>query len=155
MSSRSRLNGLPTGPASRIMESRANRDRSAPLPDPPYTTRSERPPVTNPSSQETRSWTQRPSHGSTSRAHEPLARGTYDTGSASSEASSGSSFLERMQSRKAGYESSRTSLEDDYEAPKREYRREQGSMRRRGFQDTKTSQEEGMLFYNLHVDSSA
>lgn len=144
--SRPRPSGLPTGPASRLA--------TRPRPDQPPTSYTREYSSTNysPSSRHIRS--QR-TLSSLTPSHEPRSSTQTSSGfrranstrdydrddryprqsdgySTSSEVSSVSSFLGRTSGDRAGYESSRTSLEEDYEPPKRDRRIEAKSMRRRG-----------------------
>jgi len=161
---RPRLAGLPTGPASRLV--------ARPRPDQPPTsyTREYTPTHTSSSSWQSnsrslasltssRETTQTSSQfrrANSARDHGREAKYSKpsDTYSTSSEVSSISSFPGRMSGDRAGYESSRTSLEEDYDPPKRG-RAEVESLRKgvgqSSQENSKSTEGEGYSLWNQVV----
>jgi hypothetical protein len=142
--SRPRPSGLPSGPASRLA--------GRPRPDQPPTSytreytstpssssrhiRAQRSLASVTPSREPRSLAQTSSEfrrANSTRDHDREAKypRQSDGYSTSSEVSSVSSFLGRMSGDRAGYESSHTSLEEDYDPPKGDRRIEAKSMKAR------------------------
>lgn len=80
----------------------------------------------------------------------PVSRKESDASSSSTVSTTASYFMDKI---RAGYESSRTSLDDDYEPPKRERERGRGQESRSARQEARSSYEGKLFDFDSHSQS--